>query len=121
MKFAFRACRVLDTFFEDFGPPYGGLGQKSGGLGQGLDSVWLSRGLAWTAIGQGPASAFFPLGRACTAISHGFVSLSAAPSTGFDKDCTLLLEHSGRVGEGKHNTDMHVAVAECVALLILRV
>ena len=75
-----------------------------------MDSVWLSHGLAWTAIGQGPASGFFS---PWAGLHNDFTRLRqplAAPSTGLDKDCTLLLEHSGRVGEGNNNTDMHVAV-----------
>ena len=88
----------------------GGLDRKVGGL----DRAWTAFGSPVDWLGQrldrARPAVFFPLGRACTAMSHGFVSLWPPPSTGLDKDCTLLPEHSGRVGEGNNDTDMHVAV-----------
>ena len=39
------------------------LGQESGGLGQGLDSVWLLLGRAWTALPRSFDKAWTAFGR----------------------------------------------------------
>ena len=58
----------MDTISGGFVTPMKELGQKSGGLGRGLDSVWPVLGLAWTMLGQVSAGVFPPLWRASTAL-----------------------------------------------------